>query len=107
MTYHITSPDQLDRIADAMQARMVKDAETRLTGPRVAAQTVHYQVVDNGLDWKGRWSHRFALQRKDEYRKSRVLPRIAFSDTSAETLFDAMHEAEKFHVDNMPHCGGF
>jgi hypothetical protein len=61
----------------------------------------------NGLDWKGRWSHRFALQRKDEYRKSRVLPRIAFSDTSGETLFDTMHEAEKFHMENMPHCGGF
>jgi hypothetical protein len=85
----------------------VAEASGTLKGSKVCFQTVHYHIVDHGADWKGRWIHRFVLERKPEYRRSRVMENHAASDQSAEILIDAMDNAEKFHLENMPHCGGF
>jgi hypothetical protein len=95
----------LDNALNMVEAALAAGPKT--SHSRVCFQTVHYHIVDHGADWRGRWSHRFVMERKPEYRRSRVMENHAASDQSAEILIDAMEAAEKFHVENMPHCGGF
>jgi hypothetical protein len=90
----------LDRTEAALEA-------DKPEGSEVCYQTAHYQVIDHGDDYEGRFVHRFALERKSEYAKSRVLPRHGFSDRSADCLIDTMMDAEKFHTEQLPFCGGF
>ena len=62
--------DALDRTEAALKA-------DKPEGSKVCYQTAHYQIVDHGDDYEGRFVHRFALERKPEFRKSRVLERHA------------------------------
>jgi hypothetical protein len=95
----------LDNALNMVEAAL--SSPPKASRSRVCFQTVHYHIVDHGADWKGRWINRFVLERKPEYRRSHVMENHAASDQSAEVLIDAMDAAEKFHLENLPHCGGF
>jgi hypothetical protein len=99
--------DTLDVMMNALDRTEAALEADKPEGSEVCYQSAHYQIIDHGDDYQGRFVHRFALERKPEYAKSRVLPRHAASNVSAQLLVDAMMEAEKFHTENLPHCGGF
>lgn len=109
MTLHLRTPEQIESFANAIEAQIMagKPVDLAECGPRAIYQTAHYQIVDHGDDWKGRYAHRFVMRRKPEYSKSGVMARWADGNKDAEGLIDAMHEAEKFHMENLPYCGGF
>jgi hypothetical protein len=97
----------LDNALNMVEAALEAPPKSEAIGPRVVFQTVHYTVMDGGADWKGRYIARFWIERKPEYAKSRVMKQHARSNESAERLLDALHAAEKFHLEAMPNCGGF
>src|ERR1700733_14619838 len=107
----LSTPEKLEAFGNAMQTAArtgkpvnladVAEASDTLEGPKVCFETDHYQIIDHGEDWEGRFTCRFSVQRRPEFRKSRVMHYVPRgSNVSAEGLLGAMNEAEKFHMDN-------
>lgn len=114
----LSTPEKLDAFGEAMlnAARTnnviyLEDVAERagmLRGPKVCYETEHYRIVDHGVDWEGRYTCRFTTERRPEFAKSGVMEvKTSTSNVSAELLLDSLERAEKFHVENLPHCGGF
>ena len=114
----LSTPEKLEAFGNAMQAAArtgkpvnladVAEASGTLEGRKVCYETEHYQIVDHGEDWRGYFTARFFVQRRPEFRKSRVMqypPHGSYE--SAESLLDSLNAAEKFHMENLPPCGGF
>lgn len=79
---------------------VAKTSDT-LVGPKVCYETEHYRIVDLGEDWHGRFTTRFALERRPEFAKSRVMKFPGHSSIqSAEALIPSLREAEAFHMSN-------
>lgn len=114
----LSTPEKLEAFGRAMQsaaatgkpvdlANIAQESET-LEGPKVCYETDHYQIIDRGEDWKGFFTSRFSVQRRPEFKKSRVMHFVSrTSNVCAEALLDALNAAEKFHMENLPFCGWF
>jgi hypothetical protein len=91
----------------AVDLGYVAEASGTLQGLRVCFETPHFQIIDAGHDWKARgYTCRFAMQRRPEFSKSRVMkPAPATSDVAAECLIGAMNAAEEYHVRNAGYVG--
>ena len=93
---------------EASMGRLRSLTADKPEGSLVCYQTEHYQIVDNGEDWRRGYTSRFFMQRRAEFARSRVMPfPPRGSRVSAEDLLPSLEEAEKFHRDNLPYCGGF
>jgi hypothetical protein len=117
----LSTPEKLEAFGYAMQAAArtgkpvsladVAEASGTLEGRKVCYETEHYQITDAGeptTEWERRWQYRFSMSRKPEFAKSRVLDfPLRSSRVCAEDLLDSLEEAEKFHMINLPFCGGF
>jgi hypothetical protein len=114
----LSTPEKMDAFGKAMLSAAkgenpvsladVAEASKTLRGPKVCYETDHYRIVDHGTDWEGRYTGRYAVERRPEFVKSRVMPVMPhLSNTSAESLLDSLKKAEQFHMENLPHCGGF
>jgi hypothetical protein len=97
-----------DNFGKAINLGDIAEASDTLSGPKVCYETDHYHIVDHGADWKGRYTCRFVMKRRPEFCKSRVMElQSHICNSSAEVLLDSLKNAERFHMDNLPHCGGF
>ncbi len=114
----LSTPEKMEAFGKAMMTvaatgkpvdlGSVAEASETLVGPKVCYETEHYLIEDHGEDWRGRYINRFCIQRRAEFRKSRVMQYPTHgSQISAEDLLPSLKAAEKFHMDNLPYCGGF
>lgn len=111
----LTTPEKMDAFEAAMTnaarngkavdlAKVASDAG--VTRTRTVHETAHYHIIDRGSSWQGVWTSRFSLQRKDEFKRSRVMFHSIHADT-AESLIEDLYKAEKNHMHNLKYVGGF
>jgi hypothetical protein len=71
----------------------------------IVAETRHYQIVDMGENWRGYFTNRYHLERKAEFRKSRVMEVSGgCEDDQLAGLIPQLHAAERFHIENAAFC---
>lgn len=72
----------------------------------IIAETTHYRIADMGENWRGRFTNRYHLERKPEFRKSRVMEVSGGADDDGlDQLMPQLEAAERFHIENEPFCG--